>query len=453
MTSDAIGLSKLLGGRLGARAHPGGIWFTAAPWAFLALTVNFTALMVRQLPCQAGQTAYMAFCYSDIRSLWYWRGLQAGEIPYLQSQVEYPVLTGAFMEVGRRLTVLFGSGLSSAQTAQVFMGVTSVLIFALFGVLVWAHLKMHRPWDAILIAISPAILTTGLINWDALVVALTSLSLLAWARKQSIWTGVWLGLAISAKLYPVLLLVPLAVLTARSGKWRQLWTTLGATAASWLAVNLPVFLATPSGWLYFWTFNTDRGADYGSIWYALNLVGVPQVHGDISLGGLEMSKFSLMVALLMVVGTLAIMALLLLAPNRPRLAQGAFLMVALFLMVNKVYSPQYVLWLLPLVVLARPKWLDWLMFSLAETVYYVAIWALLDGYLTTGTAQDKLYLLAVFFRVGVVAWLSSRVVIDILHPRTDPVRPGGLDDPDGGVLDATSDASWLTTLRRRLSLA
>ncbi len=460
MIPDAPGLSKLLGGKLGSRVRPGGIWFSAGPWAFLALTINFTALMVRQLPCQAGQTAYLAFCYSDIRSLWYWRGLQAGQIPFLQSQVEYPVLTGAFMEVGRRFTALLVGGDSStlsaaqtAQSAQIFMGVTSVLIFILFGVLVWAHLKMHRPWDAMLIAISPAILTTGLINWDALVVALTSLALLAWSRKQPIWTGVWLGLAISAKLYPALLLVPLVVLAARTGKWRQLWITAGATAASWLAVNLPVYLATPSGWLYFWTFNADRGPDYGSIWYAFNLVGIPQVQGSLNLGSLTLSKFSLLVALLMVVGALAIMAVLLLAPNRPRLAQGAFLMVALFLMVNKVYSPQYVLWLLPLLVLARPRWLDWVVFSISETLYYVAIWALLDGYLNTGTGQDKLYLLAVFFRVGVLVWLSSRVLMDIFKPDGDLVRVGGLDDPDGGVLNAAADAAWLVKLRQQLSLA
>lgn len=459
MTSDAPGLAKLLGGRLGSRAQAGGIWFTAGPWAFLALSINFVALMIRQLPCQAGQSSYLAFCYSDIRALWYFRGLKDGQIPFLQGQVEYPVLTGAFMEVGRRLVVLFGgtsapdiTASQAAYSAQIFMGVTSFLLFVLFGVLVWAHLKMHRPWDALMIAASPAILTTGLINWDALVLALTSLSLLAWARKKPIWSGIWLGLAISAKLYPGLLLIPLVVLAARAGKWRQLVATVAATVASWVAVNLPVYLANPQGWSYFWTFNADRGPDFGSIWYALNLAGVPQVQTTAMIDDLGMSQFSALIALLMVTGTLAIVAVLLLAPNRPRLAQGAFLIVALFLVVNKVYSPQYVLWLLPLMVLARPKWLDWIVFSIAETLYYVAIWARLDGYLSTGMGQDKLYLLAVFLRIGVVAWLSSRVLIDIFRPQADPVRAGGLDDPDGGVLDTAADAGWLVNLRHKLML-
>jgi uncharacterized membrane protein len=40
--------------------------------------------------------------------------------------------------------------------------------------------------------------------------------------------------------------------------------------------------------------------------------------------------------------------------RRPRLAQLCFLIVALFLLTSKVWSQQFVLWLIPLVVLARP---------------------------------------------------------------------------------------------------
>ena len=42
------------------------------------------------------------------------------------------------------------------------------------------------------------------------------------------------------------------------------------------------------------------------------------------------------------------------APQRPRLTQLAFLVVAAFLLTNKVWSPQYSLWLVPLAVLALP---------------------------------------------------------------------------------------------------
>ena len=83
-------MANVLGGPVGEHARPGGFLRQPAPWAYLALTVNFVLLMIRQLPCQNGATAYLNLCYSDIRVLWYWRGLQDGKIPYLQSDVEYP---------------------------------------------------------------------------------------------------------------------------------------------------------------------------------------------------------------------------------------------------------------------------------------------------------------------------------------------------------------------------
>lgn len=272
MSNTAPALSNFLGGAIGRHARPNGVWFNPAPWAYVTLTLSWLLLMVRQVPCLTTGDKFPNMCYSDISVLYYWRGLKDGQIPYLDSDVEYPVLTGAFMEVGRRLVLLLGGqsrpGLAAdevARAAGLYFGVNALLLFLLFGVLVWAHLRMHRPWDAIMIAAAPAIWTTGLINWDALVVALTALALLAWSRKQPVWTGVWLGLGIAAKLYPVLLLVPLAVLCLRAGRWRPYFVTVGVTALTWVAANLPVYLATPAGWLNFWTFNVDRGGDLGSI--------------------------------------------------------------------------------------------------------------------------------------------------------------------------------------------
>ena len=83
-----------------------------------------------------------------------------------------------------------------------------------------------------------------------------------------------------------------------------------------MAVNLPVYLMAPQGWLNFWTFNADRGADRGSFWLILSQAGIYT-------GGV-----SVPIAALMVVGTLAIAALMLLAPQRPRLAQGVLLIMA-----------------------------------------------------------------------------------------------------------------------------
>ena len=59
-------------------------------------------------------------------------------------------------------------------------------------------------------------------------------------------------------------------------------------------------------------------------------------------------------AVLFVSCCVAIAYVALTAKQRPRLAQVAFLVVAAFLLTNKVWSPQFSLWLVPLAVLALP---------------------------------------------------------------------------------------------------
>ena len=62
------------------------------------------------------------------------------------------------------------------------------------------------------------------------------------------------------------------------------------------------------------------------------------------------------IAALFVAAGVGLVLLVRRAPQPPRLASLAFLVVAAFLLVNKVWSPQYSLWLVPLAVLALPRW-------------------------------------------------------------------------------------------------
>lgn len=405
------------------------------PWVYLAGTLSWVLLMVRYAACRGAPDRYESMCYSDIEALWYHRGLADGLIPYLQADLEYPVLTGALMDVGRRLAEFFGGGVDA------FFGVTAFLLFGFFLLTLRAHLKLHRPWDAFMIAASPLVVAAALVNWDTLVMFFTSAALLAWARSRPYMAGVMLGLGTAAKLYPILLLVPLAVLALRASKIREfIQATVGAIAA-FAAVNLPVYLMAPQGWLNFWTFNADRGADLGSFWLILSQAGIYT-------GGV-----SVPIAALMVVGTLAIAALMLLAPQRPRLAQGVLLIMILFLVVNKVYSPQYCLWLLPLVVLALPSWRVWFAFTAGELIYFAAIWWYLAGNLSAGDGQPRVYWMAILIRILVQLALAITVVWHMWRPERDPVRIGGSDDPDGGIFDLAPDAGWLSRMLRRPAAA
>jgi uncharacterized membrane protein len=132
------------------------------------------------------------------------------------------------------------------------------------------------------------------------------------------------------------------------------------------------------------------------------------------------------------------------APVRPRVPQIAFLLVAGFLELNKVWSPQYSLWLVPLAVLARPKWRSLLIWQVTEAV----VWGItMLDYL--GVQNRGLRVQWFFMTVGirdvVVAVLMALVVRDILYPDRDVVRTSwlGVDDPAGGVLDGAVDVVTL----------
>jgi uncharacterized membrane protein len=450
-----------------ARGRPSGPALGAAGrWA--ALGGSATVLVLASLvadgiafgakeACRAGAwnvgvQQYQAHCYTDIYPLYYGEGLAAGKIPYLDHHVEYPVIIGAVMQgaawVVRSISNPYSRGLQ-------FFDVT-VAVLALFlvaGVLGTAYCAgPSRRWTALLVAFSPALILSAFINWDLIAMGLMMVALAAWAARRPVLAGILLGLAVATKFYPIVVLWPLFLLCLRAGRLRAFLVTTGSAAAAWLVVNLPVVIAAPQGWATFYAYSSSRPADWGGIWYFFQYLHWPVV--DTS----STPELNLLSAAAFGIGCLAIALLALAAPRRPRLAQLIFLTTAAFLLSNKVWSPQYVVWLVPLVVLARPRLLGYLIWQAAEVGYFYAIWAYLitvvSGLSTPGAISSGLYFAAVLARFGTVLLLCVLVVRDCLDPRRDIVRADGVDDPAGGVLSGAPDRFALQAgLRRRTAPA
>ncbi|GAB3623690.1 hypothetical protein GCM10027418_17740 [Mariniluteicoccus endophyticus] len=455
--------TRLVGGLPGRHAGTTlSRWWNPTIVALVIGTLSWLVAWIRYLPCRQvswdkGKDPYSLQCYTDIVPLYPGRGLADGNVPYFDSGsyevLEYPVGTGYLMDLARRIAKLLGApqgpGLDSQQLVDaqnMFMAVNVVLLFALFLVAIWAHVRgsLGRQWDVLMFVASPSVFLTGLINWDMLPIALTAVGFMLWARGRPALAGVALGLSMAAKLYAGFLLGPLLLLCLRSGKVRQFLSTLGGFLLAWALANLPVMIGAPAAWKAFWTFNSDRAGDFGSIWYLGVLNGAPMT--DLNLW--STGSFAL--------GCLVVALLVVLAPQRPRIGAVMLLLLLAFFLTNKVYSPQYVLWALPFLAMARPRWRDWAIWTFGEVVYFMAIWAHLGSLLQNPSGQDNLYQLATLLRLGTELYLFVQVARDIVDPSRDVVRTQVLpaaayvDDPHGGPLDGASDTSWATALRGRV---
>jgi uncharacterized membrane protein len=448
-------MSAALSGPIGQHARSGRSWWTPVRVLVAVTSIVFSLGLLQKAPCEAsewsGQTpTFTHLCYSDIGYLYSGRGFAAGVVPYAGNgdgrypYFEYPVLIGAFAYGASLVTHALvaqpdlsttpvgriGSIPAVEHGAATYFAVTAIGLFgcALVAVCALAGVHRRRPWDAMLVATAPTLALAATINWDLVAVAFVCGALLAWSRSRPLLTGVLIGLGTATKLYPVFLLGALLLVCLRAGQLRAFgWAALGAVGA-WLAVNLPVIVFAPAGWTMFWTYNQSRGGEWGSFWFAFHQLSPSTINALLLVG------FGSACA--------AIGAIALRAERRPRVPQLAFLIVGSFVLLNKVYSPQYVLWLLPLAAYARPRWRDLLIWQAAEIFYFVMIWLYLGGMLTpAGGGPSVLYGCAIAVHIGATACLMAVVLRDIWLPWHDPVRADAVtDDPAGGVVDGAEDS-------------
>jgi uncharacterized membrane protein len=412
-----------------------------------ASALSMALAFAEKVPCRSGAwysypRQFQDACYTDIFPLYYGEGLYAGKVPYTGHPVEYPVLIGGALQAAAWLVRNVGPVIRGREFFDVTAGLLALC--ALAGVLATARAAgPDGRWQALMVALSPALILSAFVYWDLIAMALTTMGIAAWAARRGVWAGILLGQGVATKFYPLAVFGPLLLLCLRAGRLRDFATTRAAAAGAWLAVNLPVMIAAPSGWATFYVFSEDRGADWGAIWYLFEHFNLP-VLGNGQLGALNRLS-----AVFLAAAVVAITVLALAAPRRPRLGQLCFLMLAAFLMTNKVWSPQYVIWLVPLAVLARPRLWPYVLWQLTEVGYFFGIWGYLifiyrttqgggvfPGYQGIGTGWYFAVLLARFLAV---ALLSGYVVRDILHPERDVVRAHGSDDPAGGILDQAGD--------------
>jgi uncharacterized membrane protein len=300
---------------------------------------------------------YVHACYSDIPALYGERGLDKGVWAYNngENSVEYPVVQGAIMWASAKL---IPDGVNNY-----FYG--SALLLALLFIFIALIVFRIRPEFGYLLPLAPAAIASLYINWDLWAIAAMMLAIYWFDRKQDYASAFALGIAISTKFLPIFLLIPIALIYFRREDLLKFVKYSAVVVATFAAVNLPVALTTFDGWWRFYSLNLNRGSDWGSLWYALSNLGLDLTHQNY-----------LSVLLLLIAITLFSLFFLQTVDVLKLAHVALFIMVAV-MAVSKVYSPQYVLWLVPLAVIALIDKRDLAIFWFwqgAEVLYHLAIW-------------------------------------------------------------------------------
>ena len=490
-------LSQVIGGPVGRHALVGRTRvFTPLRVMFMIALVFLALGWTTKAPCLQtvgtgspdqrvanweNQRAYYELCYSDTVPLYGAELLSQGKFPYKSSwleldsagqprtqydgrtavrYMEYPVLTGVYQYVAMALAKTY-TAVAKKTGIALLAGVAEVVMFfniAAFGLaLAWlatvwatAMLAGRRVWDAALVAASPILIFQAFTNFDALATALATGGLLAWARRRPLLAGVLIGLGVSAKLYPALLLLPLLLLAVRTGRFGDAVRTISVAVLVWCATNLPVLLMYPRGWSEFFRLNTRRNQDMDSVYNVIrSFTGWRGFNPDLGFWQPPI-VLNIVTGVLFLLCCAAIAYIALTAPRRPRIAQLAFLVVATFLLVNKVWSPQFSLWLVPLAVLALPHRRVLMAWMTIDALVWVPRMFYLYGEQSKGL-PEQWFTTTVLIRDLAVVGLIALVVRQIYRPAEDLVRDrDSVDDPSGGVFDGAPDAfpsRWPQRLR------
>jgi len=351
----------------------------------------------------AAPDSYVHACYSDVPILFSARSLDSHQWAYKggTNAVEYPVVMGAVMWA---TSWIAPSGSHSLRGYFDFNAVLIALLFVFSVLIVWKI----RPQYAYLSALSPGVIAALYINWDLWGILTMLLAIYYFDKRKLGLSSSLLAVSIATKFFPVFLLLPVVFILWRRDDVKTIARYLITTFAVWLAINAPVMLTTPQGWWHFYKLNLDRGSDWGSLWYSLSLLGVH----------IRYLNYLTILTLLLVL--VAMMVFLLEIAHPPTLADVSFILLAATLCIGKVYSPQYVLWLVPLAVIAlkdRSQLFAFWLWQAGEVIYHVAIWqhlALVSGshfglpeigYALASLARiaTSIYLIAVLVRY----WLKT----------------------------------------------
>jgi uncharacterized membrane protein len=299
-----------------------------------------------------------------------------GSLPYIGFAFEYPPLALVPMMAPHLLGIQVDA--AAYEFRYVLFGalLSTVVAVTLLGIVALhrPRLRATRVLATYLLLLIPAALI-ALWRYDLFPATLTLVALFAVLRGNAAVGGLCLGVAIAAKLYPIVLLPILAAYLLVPGRTREAATFIGVAAAAAIVPLLPGLAIDPTATLSFVRYQVERPLEIetlpGGVLRLAGLIGLmprPERLNAFSSENIVSPEASAALAILPIVA-LALLAFVTICAflrfreehdARGRINTGtlvSFCVLALlaFLATAKVLSPQYIVWLLPFAALLPPR--------------------------------------------------------------------------------------------------
>jgi uncharacterized membrane protein len=298
-----------------------------------ALAVGVLALLQNKFGQFSDIRSFYGMHFYDGQHLWPFSEKTLLGDTKVQHPVEYPALTGLIMW-------LISFLVSPSQTAVYdYYRITAGIQIVLFALCAYLIYKLVGKKYAYYFALAPAVLYSLNRNWDIWAIVAMLFAILLFERKKYILSAILLSVAIATKFFPIVLMLPIMIIFLRN---RQISNFIkhGLTVLiTWVLINLPFVLVDLEGWAYFYKFSAERALGSASFYELVNIF-IPGIKfSSIHFYILNILVFLLVTAFLMKLKTV------------PTLAESSFFVMFAFILFNKQYSMQYVIWLTSLAVI------------------------------------------------------------------------------------------------------
>jgi uncharacterized membrane protein len=308
-----------------------------------------------------------------------------GSYPYRDFAVEYPPFSLIFFIIPR----LF----APTWTIYSIIYQTQVVLFDLLGL--WLIYDIARrlgqtPWKMItiytlgILAIGPVIGQ----QYDIFPAVMTLLAVYFFWREKTKSAWLFLALGTMTKLFPAIIAPVFVISYVCNRQYKQLWTGLITYTVVCLVVLMPFLVTSPGSLMSIYDYHAKRGiqleSTYSSFLMLATKLGIVKAYPAFGFGAWNivgsvediLAKLSTVFVFLFLLITYSIFYYRNKAckVNIYNLGSNSLVTILIVLITGKVLSPQYLIWLIPLLPLVSGRWgvPVWIVFFMVGALtYYV----------------------------------------------------------------------------------